>query len=68
MLARLYLDRRWHNRYDLFPEKWTPTFFECMGRVCDCLLAVYSLLNFFGRRKLLALQKVTLSILTMTAA
>ena len=68
MLARFDLYRRWHNCYDLFSEKGAPTFIECMGRVCDCLLAVYSLLNFFSRRKLLALQKVALSILAMTAA
>ena len=46
----------------------TSTFVECMGGVGDCLLAVYSLLDVFSRRKLLALQKVALSILAMAAA
>lgn len=39
-----------------------------MGGVGDCLLAVYSLLDVFSCRKLLALQKVALSILSMAAA
>ena len=39
-----------------------------MGGVGYCLLAVYSLLHVLSRRKLLALQKVALSILAMAAA
>ena len=39
-----------------------------MGGVGDCLLAVYSLLDVFSLGKLLALQKVALSILAMAAA